>query len=199
MNVGILLFNEVEVLDFAGPFEVFSLAEKDDKKLFKVKTIGQTKEPVHARNGLTIIPDHSFDDHPQFDIAIVPGGYGAEEIEINNPITIEWIKNQHQQVQIIASVCTGALLLAKVGLLSQKRATTHWMDLERLKTEFPDVEVVSGVKFVDEGKVLTSGGISAGINMAFYIIARLFGTDIAQHTARRMEYDLTIDANPIMK
>ncbi|ELR70491.1 ThiJ/PfpI family protein [Fulvivirga imtechensis AK7] len=190
MNIGILLFNEVEVLDFAGPFEVLSLAEKDKKKLFKVKTIAQTKDPIQARNGLTIIPDFSFDDRPQFDIVIIPGGYGAEEIEINNATTIEWIKTRYDQVQIMASICTGALLLAKAGLLSGRKATTHWMDTERLQTEFPDVKVHTGVKFVDEGKIITSGGISAGINMSFHLIERLYGADISQHTAKRMEYDL---------
>lgn len=193
MNVGIFLFNEVEVLDFAGPFEVFSLAEAEGRKLFSVKTIAEKKSPIRARNGLTVLPDYSFDDPIAFDILIIPGGFGAEEYEINNPLTIAWIKKQYEQVQILASVCTGALLLAKAGLLANRKATTHWMDIERLKTEFSEVRTIEGVKFVDEGKIITSGGISAGINMSFHIVKRLYNAEVTRQTARRMEYDLIIE------
>lgn len=191
MKVGILIFNEVEVLDFAGPFEVFALAENEAKeKLFEVKTIAQHKDVIKARNGLQIVPDFCFDDCPALDILIVPGGYGAEEIETHNTTLIQWIRNRYQQVDILASICTGAFLLARAGLLKNKNATTHWMDQERLQKEYKDLTVVKQVKYVDEGKVLTSGGISAGINLSFHIIKRLYGITIALHTARRMEYDI---------
>lgn len=191
-KVGIVLFNEVEVLDFAGPYEVFSLASKGKEKIFEVKTVSETNEVISARNGLKILPDITFKDELIFDILIVPGGYGAEEIEIKNPTMIEWIKLQQNQVDILASVCTGALLLAEAGILDNKKATTHWMDYDRLEKEYPRVEVVREVKFVDEGHILTSGGISAGINMSFHIIKRLFGAEVVKDLAKRMEYDIEI-------
>ncbi len=192
VKVGIVLFNEVEVLDFAGTYEVFSLASKEKEKIFEVKTIGEIGEIISARNGLKVLPDFNFKDDCTFDILIIPGGYGAEEIEIRNPIMIDWIKLQQNQVEILASVCTGALLLAQAGVLDNKKATTHWMDLNRLEKEYPKVEVIRNVKFVDEGHILTSGGISAGINMSFHIIKRLFGAEVAKDLAKRMEYDIEI-------
>lgn len=123
-TVGILLFNEVEVLDFAGPFEVFSITtlHNSNDKLFNVSTISENGELVTARNGLKVYPDYSFVNHPSFDIVIIPGGYGAEEIEINNPNVINWIKNQQAKVEFMTSVCTGALLLAKAGILDGKKS-----------------------------------------------------------------------------
>ncbi len=193
-NVGIFLFNEVEVLDFAGPFEVFSLAEYPDskEKIFKVNTIAQTKNLISARNGLKVFPDYDFMDAPEVDILIIPGGYGAEEIEIYNDEAIKWIVKRSKEVKILASVCTGAFLLAKGQLLEGKKATTHWMDIHRLEKEFKNIFVKRNIKYVDEGSIITSAGISAGINMAFYIISKLTNKEIARNTARRMEYDITI-------
>ncbi|GGF16285.1 DJ-1/PfpI family protein [Flavobacterium limi] len=193
-TVGIFIFNEVEVLDFAGPFEVFSIAEKGNEKLFKVIIISENGEMTAARNGLKILPDASFDQTPDLDILIIPGGYGAEEIEIKNKKVIDWIKTQNQKVQILASVCTGAFLLAESGLLDHKKATTHWMDIPRLEKEYPNVSIVKDTKFVDEDKIITSGGISSGINMSFHIIKKLHGLEIAEATAKRMEYDIAITA-----
>ncbi len=192
--VGIVLFNDVEVLDFAGPFEVFSVATNPvtQHKPFAVKTISQTGEMVTARNGLKVYPDFSFVSAPHFDILVVPGGPGARETEIRNAKLIAWIQDRMDDVQIMSSVCTGALLLAKAGLLNGKRATTHWGSYARLESEFPRVLVQRNVKFVDEGVIVTSGGISAGINMSFHIVKRLVGSEIARETARRMEYDITI-------
>lgn len=190
-NVGILLFHEVEVLDFAGPFEVFSIAENGEsgEKAFRVHTVAQSKDLIRARNGLKIQPDYDFEDAPNFDIIIVPGGYGAEEIEIHNPKIISWIKSQIENVELLASVCTGAFLLAEAGLLDGKKATTHWMDLDRLEYEYPGITVQRNVKFVDETSIITSGGISAGINMSFYIITKLLGEDMAKSAAKRMEWN----------
>lgn len=195
-NVGILLFNEVEVLDFAGPFEVFSITTYTEcnEKPFKVHTVAETKELIKARNGLKIQPDYDFCDAPQFDILIIPGGYGAEEIEIHNPKIINWIKNNINNVDIMASVCTGAFLLAEAGLLDGKQATTHWMDIDRLEREYTRVKVQRNIKFTDESPIITSGGISAGINMSFYIIKKLLGKEIANITAKRMEYDINIQS-----
>jgi transcriptional regulator GlxA family with amidase domain len=190
-RVGSFLFNKVEVLDFAGPFEVFSLTTlENDEKPFVVETVSEKGNLVNARNGLKVQPDYNFDNMPQFDILIIPGGPGARDQEIHNDNVIKWIANQMQNVEIMTSVCTGALLLAKAGLLKGKKGTTHWASLERLKKEFPEVDVQQGVKYVDEGNIVTSGGISAGINMSFHIVKRLLGTEVAQKTAKRMEYDI---------
>ena len=191
-NVGILLFNEVEVLDFAGPFEVFSIVRytESDEKAFNVKIVAQTKDLIKARNGLKIQPDFDFKDAPHFDVLIVPGGYGAEAIEIHNQDVIKFIIDHNNKVEIMASVCTGAFLLAKAGLLDGRKATTHFMDIDKLEKEYAKVIVQRDVKYVDEGSIITSGGISAGINMSFHIVKKLLGEEVAKTTARRMEYDI---------
>lgn len=195
LKAGILLFNEVEVLDFAGPFEVLSLAERVEsrEKLFVVCTVAETRETISARNGLKVLPDYDFASAPDFDLLIIPGGYGAEEIEIHNETLLRWLKHKADTTPIVASVCTGAFLLAEAGLLDGKRATTHWMDLDRLERAYPLVYVAREVKFVDEGNILTAGGISAGIDLCFHLLTRLFGADIARQTAKRMEYDISIN------
>lgn len=160
LKVGIFIFNEVEVLDFAGPFEVFSLASKNNEKLFHVVTIGETGEMIVARNELQVLPTAKFSDNLNFDIVIIPGGHGTE-IENKNKVVLDWISKQKTKVNILASVCTGAFLLAECGILNNKKATTHWMDLEKLEKEYPLVKVIKNVKFVDEDDILTAGGISA--------------------------------------
>ncbi|GED72869.1 AraC family transcriptional regulator [Brevibacillus reuszeri] len=192
-RVGIFLFDDVEVLDFAGPFEVFSVTELENgHQPFLVETVSEKGNIVIACNGLKVQPDYSFDTAPPFDLLIIPGGIGAKEREIHNEHVIKWITNQMESVQLMTSVCTGALLLAKAGLLKDKMATTHWASLDRLEKEFPQVLVQREVKFVDEGNVITSGGISAGINMSFHVVKRLLGSDVARETAKMMEYDIVI-------
>lgn len=192
-KVCIFLFDDVEVLDFAGPFEVFSVTHLENgEQPFQVKTVSETGGPIIACNGLKVQPDYSFATMPDADILVIPGGRGAREQEIHKEQVIAWIAGQMKQVQLMTSVCTGALLLAKAGLLEGKKATTHWSSLERLAKEFPEVSVQHGVKFVDEGHIVTSGGISAGINMSFHIVQRLLGAETARQTAKRMEYDIDI-------
>ena len=193
-TVGILLFNDVEVLDFAGPFEVFSLAENDtNHKHFNVITIAEHLAPISARNGLTVVPDYHFDNHPDIDVLVVPGGYGAEKIEINNPVLIDWIVKQSTLAELTLSVCTGALLLAKAGLLAGKSATTHWMDLDNLAS-YPDIDVRTNTRFVDASdetdKLVTSAGISAGIHASLYCVEKLIDTQTMQATAQRMEFEI---------
>ncbi|PEW51262.1 AraC family transcriptional regulator [Bacillus thuringiensis] len=191
-SVGIFLFNEVEVLDFAGPFEVFSVTEVNEEKPFTVYTVSENGEMITARNGLKVQPDYSIENLPQVDILIIPGGLGAREYEIKNEIVIKWIRQQMKEVKLMTSVCTGALLLAKAGLLEGLKATTHWASIEKFKNEFQNVEVIENVKFVDEGHIITSAGISAGINMAFHIVKNLLGMHVAEDTAKRMEYDISL-------
>ncbi|MDA2382269.1 DJ-1/PfpI family protein [Bacillus cereus] len=187
-SVGIFLFNEVEVLDFAGPFEVFSVTEVNEEKPFTVYTVSENGEMITARNGLKVQPDYSIENLPSVDILIIPGGLGAREYEIKNEIVIKWIRQQMKEVKLMTSVCTGALLLTKAGLLEGLKATTHWASIEKFKNEFQNVEVIENVKFVDEGHIITSAGISAGINMAFHIVKNLLSVDVAEDTAKRMEY-----------
>ncbi|HEB2440065.1 DJ-1/PfpI family protein [Bacillus thuringiensis] len=191
-SVGIFLFNEVEVLDFAGPFEVFSVTEVNEEKSFTVYTVSENGEMITARNGLKVQPDYSIENLPLVDILIIPGGLGAREYEIKNEIVIKWIRQQMKEVKLMTSVCTGALLLAKAGLLEGLKATTHWASIEKFKNEFQNVEVIENVKFVDEGHIITSAGISAGINMAFHIVKNLLGVHVAEDTAKRMEYDISL-------
>lgn len=190
-TVGILLFNEVEVLDFAGPFEVFSVTELPDteEKPFNVVTISETGALIQARNGLKVQTDYSFTDHPKLDILVVPGGYGARKIEIENKIVHQWINKQNEVVDYMTSVCTGAFLLAKAGLLKGKRVTTHFASLDKLQAEFPDLTVVKNTKFVDEGQLITSAGISAGIEMALHLVGKILGEDVSAETAYHMEYN----------
>ncbi len=192
-SVGIFLFDEVEVLDFAGPFEVFSVTAypEGDGNPFIVKTISENGKIVNARNGLKIQPDYTLKNAPHFDIIVIPGGPGIREREIHNEEVIKWIADRMGDVQLMTSVCTGAFLLAKAELLDGRRATTHWATYDLLEREFPQVNLQRHVKYVDEGRIITSGGISAGINMTFHIVEILLGSEIAQRTALRMEYDLT--------
>lgn len=191
-SVGIFLFNEVEVLDFAGPFEVFSITKVHEEKPFTVYTVSQNGEMITARNGLKVKPDYSIEDLPPVDILTIPGGKGARENEVKNDIVINWVRQQMKEVKLMTSVCTGALLLAKAGLLEGLKATTHWASIQTFKKDFPNVEVMENVKFVDEGHIITSAGISAGINMSFHIVKNLLGVEIAEETAKNMEYDIDL-------
>ncbi|MEX6457495.1 DJ-1/PfpI family protein [Moraxella osloensis] len=193
LTVGICLFDEVEVLDFAGPFEVFSLAENEQgEKLFNVIVISQNNV-IKARNGLTVLADYNLTNHPKIDVLVIPGGYGAEQIEIHNTVLLEWIKQQSNQVSILLSICTGVFLLAKIGLLDNLKATTHWMDVAQIQKDYPKIEVVTNQRYVDNGKIITSGGISSGIHASLYTVAKLSKIAMANETAKRMEFDFYLD------
>ncbi|WP_018923989.1 DJ-1/PfpI family protein [Salsuginibacillus kocurii] len=192
-EIGIYIFDEVEVLDFAGPYEVFSVAfaspEEKEKKLCNVTNISETGEMITARNGLQVVPDVNLESAPELDVIIIPGGRGARENEMHNEKLLAWIREREQTVDVLASVCTGALVLASAGILDGKKATTHWGSYERLAA-YESVQVERDVKFVDEGHIITSGGISAGINMSFHLLERFAGKQAVQETAKWMEYDV---------
>jgi transcriptional regulator GlxA family with amidase domain len=193
-TVGILIFDEVEVLDFCGPFEVFASATgpgespRDERRLFNVLTIAEENRTIHGRGGLLIQPHHTIADHPPLDILVVPGGFGTRR-ELSNPAVLNWIAAQDKQTALTTSVCTGAFLLAADGLLDGKRATTHWASIDWLREHYPAVDVRADERVVDEGHIITSAGVSAGIDMALYVVERLHGQDVAADTARGMEYD----------
>jgi transcriptional regulator GlxA family with amidase domain len=194
INVGIYLYNQVEVLDLAGPFEVFSTAsrvklrlDQDSGEPFSVFTVGETGETIHARGGLEVKPAYQFNNHPNINLLIIPGGIVTEQL--NKEDVIEWIITISSNTEITASVCTGAFLLAKAGLLHGKSATTHWEDIADLKSMFPDVNVIENKRWVDEGKIVTAAGISAGINMSLHLVSRFYRDDLAVKTAKQMEFD----------
>lgn len=190
INIGILLFDEVEVLDFAGPYEVFGISLDDNNnRIFNVLTIAQ-KHEISARNGLVVKCDYLLEDCPQLDILVIPGGYGAETVELYNTTLLNWIRQQHYTTQMTFSICTGAFILAEAGLLNGLSATTHWMDLERLETQYPQINVIKNVKFVDQDKILTAAGISSGIHASLYVVAKVTTREIALNTAKRMEFEI---------
>lgn len=187
-QVGILLFDDVEVLDFAGPFEVLSITEYEQGggNPFSVKTISDNGKLVSARNGLKIQPDYGFGNTPELDILIIPGGPGAFMIE--KPNVIDWIGQQSRKTEILASVCTGAFMLARAGVLDGKKATTHWNFIDLLEKKYPEILVQRDVKYVDEGTIITSAGVTAGIDMSLHLVSKLVDNRAAENTARRMEY-----------
>lgn len=188
-KVSILMFDDVEVLDFAGPFEVFSVTSELNKeeRPFAVLTVAEHLGAVSARNGLSVNPDCTISDCPPPDILIVPGGMGTRKL-IDNSAVISWIKDCSQTAELVLSVCTGSLLLAKAGLLEGLTATTHHQALDLLRELAPNTTVVGDRRFVDNGKIITSGGIAAGIDMSLYVVGKLLGTAAAEKTANHMEY-----------
>ncbi len=193
-TIGIYIYDEIEVLDFAGPFEVFSVANRvharmkpGDAPLFNVIRIAERMQPVSARGNLPLQPTASIDAHPPLDVLLVPGGVITAELGRAN--VIKWIAETAPSTRISASVCTGAFLLAKAGLLHGKKATTHWEDIPDLKSMFPDIDVQENIRWVDLGQIVTSAGISAGIDMSLHLVARLAGEEMAVKTAHQMEFD----------
>lgn len=188
-QVAVLLFDDVEVLDFAGPFEVFGVTGKSDgSDSFNVFTVAADRQPIQARNGLSINPAYGFDDCPTSQVLVVPGGFGTRR-EKNNAAMLDFVKRQADSADHVLSVCTGALLLAKAGLLDGMSATTHHGALAELRADAPSTTVLDQARVVDNGKIILSAGISAGIDAALYTVAELHGQELAIETATYMEYD----------
>jgi transcriptional regulator GlxA family with amidase domain len=184
---GILLFDDVEELDFAGPWEVFAMAAQGRDEDARVVTIAERAEPVRAAHGLRVIPDHDFDSAPALDVLLVPGGQGTRR-EVDNAVLLEWIRKSAARCQWITSVCTGSLLLCAAGVAKGKRITTHWTFVETLR-ERGDATVLDGVRYVRDGNLVTSAGVSAGIDMALWLVGQLYEPDYARKVQRFMEYD----------
>jgi transcriptional regulator GlxA family with amidase domain len=190
-TVAVLIFPGVELLDFAGPFEVFSAARTNAdarERLMEVFTVAEALEPIKCNNPLTVLPDYTLATCPPADLLVVPGGMGTRSA-IDRPELIDWIARRAQGVELMTSVCTGSFLLAKAGLLTDKAATTHWASIDRMRKDFPAVEVRENVRWVDAGHVVSSAGVSAGIDMALYVLQRLYGSEVATATARGIEYE----------
>lgn len=192
LAIAIYIFPQVEVLDFSGPYEVFTTAARlyrrhhpESEPLFQVSTVARTTDPVTARAGLKIVPDFTMSSAPRFDVLVVPGG--VIDAECRDPAVIAWVRDRSRQAVITASVCTGAFILAEAGLLNGKSATTHWEDVADLRSSFPDTTVLEGVRWVDEGSIISSAGIAAGIDMSLHLVSRLAGEPLAAATARQMD------------
>ena len=187
-NIAILIFDDVEVLDFCGPFEVFSVANRlSDPPPFSVFTVAEKTGPVLTRGGLSINPDYRLGHCPPANLLLVPGGQGTRR-EIHNQSLIEWIRQASAKAEFILSVCTGALLLARAGLLDGLEATTHHGALDLLRQMAPHTTVHPIRRVVDNGRVICSAGIAAGIDLSLYMVERLVDSQLAIKTTQHMEY-----------
>ncbi|HEY6658870.1 MAG: DJ-1/PfpI family protein [Nitrososphaeraceae archaeon] len=191
--VGILIFDDVEILDVAGPFEVFAVTRLNDEQRlqqsspFKVYLISETNKQITAIGGLRLTPDVTISECPELDLLVVPGGWGTRK-ESKNKILVKWIGNQFTNNRLIASVCTGSSLLGKAGLLDGRDATTHWRAFDFLQESAPKARILKNVRFTLTEPIFTSAGVSAGIDLALRIVSHVFGTEVGQATARQMEY-----------
>jgi transcriptional regulator GlxA family with amidase domain len=192
LKVGILLFDEVDLLDAGGPYEVFHTASRlavreGTPPPFDVVTVGRDREPVAAYGGLGLIPHLSIDEARDLDMLVVPGAVAIDKVIGNAPL-MDKLRHAVRKTPVVSSVCTGAFILGELGLLEGRAWTTHWEDVESLRTR------VNGrgqpwVRWIDSGDVVTSGGLSSGIAMALHIVDRFGGRDLAVRTARQLEYD----------
>jgi transcriptional regulator GlxA family with amidase domain len=193
MNIGIYIYDDVEVLDFTGPYEVFTTAarvrmrqEPESQRLFEVFLIAEKADLVTARADFKVKPHYTLEDHPKVDVLIVPGGVHTNELEKSQ--VIGWLADLVPKTRLTASVCTGVFLLAKADLLDGQACTTHWEDIPELRLMFPLLDVKEDVPWADNGHIVTSAGISAGIEMALHLVTRLAGKDLALKTACQMQY-----------
>ena len=192
-RTGILVFDDVEVLDFCGPFEVFSVvrpdetARREQPSPFDVGLVAETARPVTTTGGMTVTPRWSFDDCPALDLLLVPGGRGVRR-QLENPRLLDWLRERAGEAERLCSVCTGSMLLGAAGLLDGRRATTHWRSLDWMAEALPAVTVDRQRHYVRDGNVWTAAGISAGIDLALTLVAEIHGEPVARETARYMEY-----------
>lgn len=188
-NVAILVFENVEVLDFAGPFEVFSVAgQRNGPGLFSVFTVAETTDVIEGRNRFGIAPRYALDECPHIDILVVPGGFGTRSL-LSNSRVLEWIRRTAASADMTLSVCTGALLLGQIGLLDGMPVTTHHGAVDELRRIAPGARVEAERRYIDNGNTVVSAGVAAGIDMCFHVLARLHGVDVARETAAYIEYD----------
>jgi transcriptional regulator GlxA family with amidase domain len=194
LTVGILIFDQVEVLDVAGPFEVFSTSRLNEERRlkepspFRVVLVSEKLDQVLAIGGLRFTPDVTFDNCPNLDLLMVPGGWGTRK-EVKNDILLKWIAARAaSKTKLIASVCTGSSLLGKAGLLDGREATTHWRAFDFLQEVAPKAKIRKDVLFTIVEPIFTSAGVSAGIDLSLHIVSHFFGEEIAKSTARQMEY-----------
>jgi len=192
VNIAILIFDEVEALDLGGPYEVFTTATRMQQRLqpgapapFAVQCVARSLAPVQARAGLRVLPDADFANALQPDVLIVPGG--VVDAAAACAETRAWVAQAARGAQITASVCTGAFILAAAGVVTDGPVTTHWEDIADLRAQFPALDVQENVRWVDRGALVTSAGISAGIDMSLHLVTRLVSEALSQRTARQLD------------
>jgi transcriptional regulator GlxA family with amidase domain len=185
--IGLLLFEDMEELDFVGPWEVFSMAVMDLPEA-RVVGVAEGAGPVRCAHGLRVLPDHSFSDAPPLDVIVVPGGQGTRK-EVDNPVLIDWLRRAAAGCTWITSVCTGALLLHGADLTEGRRVTTHWAFVESLRERAGGAQVLEGLRFVRDGPLVTAAGVSAGIDMALWLVGQIWDVERARRTQRLIEYD----------
>ena len=186
-TIGILIFDDAEELDFVGPWEVFTSTANLLNRGDRVVLIAETLRPVVCAKGLRVLPDYSFGDAPLLDVVLVPGGMGTRR-EVENPVLIEWLRRAGERCTWVTSVCTGALLLHEAGFAKGKRVTTHWAFADTLQAR-PEISVLTGTRYVRDGNLVTAAGVSAGIDMALWLVGQLHGSDCARTVQRMIEYD----------
>jgi transcriptional regulator GlxA family with amidase domain len=188
-TIGILVFDGVEELDVIGPWEVLSWWTRTfPEDGYAAFCFSRTGEPVHCAKGLTVQAHHSYRSAPAMDVLIYPGGRGTRA-QLEDEEQLEWVREQVRTVPLVASVCTGSLVLAAAGVLSGRAATTHWGSIERLGELDPTIDVRPDDRYVDEGAIITASGVSAGIDMALHLVDRLAGRERAVAVRRGIQYD----------
>lgn len=186
VTFGLVMYDDAEELDFVGPWEVFTMAAQASG-VDKVVTIAEHDRPVRCHKGLRVLPDHTFADAPPLDVVLLPGGFGSR-VEMQNPVLLDWLRAVAPTCTWVTSVCSGSMILHAAGLLNGKRATSHWSVLEMLR-EMGNVEVLENRRYVRDGNVVTSAGVSAGIDMALWLVGQIHSPDFARGVQRFMEYD----------
>jgi transcriptional regulator GlxA family with amidase domain len=186
MNIGIYIYDKAEVLDFSGPFEVFSTAKRLSKASWNIFFVAQHAQTVSARGEMLVVPHYSFDDHPPIDLLMVVGGDHTDE-QFKQPV-LDWISKVAPKSEYITSVCTGAFLLAQAGVFKEHNVITHWEDADDLERQFPNLIVHRDQRWIQDGNIVSSAGISAGIDMSLFMVSQLSNRELAIKTARQMDY-----------
>jgi transcriptional regulator GlxA family with amidase domain len=189
MVIGVAVFDGAEELDWAGPWEVLAAwAQHWPDDGVRVFTLARDEQVVTCAKGLRVLPDETWRTAPPLDVLVYPGGRGTRA-ELRDEAVLDWVRGVSRSGAVVASVCTGSLVLAAAGLLDGKPATTHWQSLELLPTLGKDIEVRPDDRFVDNGEVITAAGVSAGIDMALHLVARLHSSERAREVRRYIQYD----------
>lgn len=188
-HIGILLFSDVEELDVVGPWEVLSVWTQyfpDDG--FRVTCLSESGGPVQCAKGLVIQAEHSYADAPELEVLVYPGGQGTR-LHLTDESQLEWVRHRRREVPLLTSVCTGSLVYAAAGILHSRPATTHWASLDHLEMLDPSIDVRRDDRFVDDGDIVTSAGVTAGIDMALHLVSRLAGAERAEQVRKTIQYE----------
>lgn len=188
ITIGVLLFDDAEELDFAGPWEVLAGAAMGKPGALRVVTVAESDRPIRCAKGMRVLPDHTFANVPALDVVVVPGGQGTRK-EVDNPVLIDWLRRTGANCRWVTSVCTGSLLLHGAGFTAGRRITTHWNFVAKLRERAKEATVLDDVRFVRDGNMVTAAGVSAGIDMALWVVGQLFDPGYARTVQRYIQYE----------